>query len=150
MSRANTSPEQIGEELFGIGPSVGSADCPYGPGLRLRTFRCWFCQSWTDWRAQTESEVRASRLIESTSLAFCPQQSSFNTEPASAPNLVRCYHESGLRVNEKSHFGTQTALGECSSQSSDVGASNGCGFQNSLLIHCYSLIFVAYEKRDSP
>src|SRR5438874_13329286 len=45
MSRANTSPEQIGEELLGIEPSVGSADCRYGPGLRLRTFRCWFCQS---------------------------------------------------------------------------------------------------------
>ena len=30
MSRANTSPEQIGEELFGIEPSVGSADCRYG------------------------------------------------------------------------------------------------------------------------
>jgi len=30
MSRANTSPEQIGEELLGIEPSVGSADCRYG------------------------------------------------------------------------------------------------------------------------
>ena len=32
MSRANASPEQIGEELLGIEPSVGSADCRYGPG----------------------------------------------------------------------------------------------------------------------
>src|SRR5437762_5733650 len=59
----------------------------------------------------------------------------------SAPKLVRCYHESRLRVNEKCHFGTQATVREWSSQSPDAGASNGCEFHNSLLIHCYSLFF---------
>src|SRR5438874_13783532 len=31
--------------VLGIEPWWGSADCRYGPGLRLRTFRFWFCQS---------------------------------------------------------------------------------------------------------
>src|SRR5204863_1187552 len=72
-----------------------------------------------------------------------PERPSFSTEPASAPKLVRCYHESRFRVNVKFHFGTRAAAGECSSQAPDAGASNGCEFQNSLLIHCYSLFFVA-------
>ena len=68
----------------------------------------------------------------------------------SSPNIVRCYHESRLRVNQNCHFGTQAAVGECWSQSSDAGASNGCEFQNSLLIHCYSLFFLADKNRKFP
>src|SRR5436190_18217944 len=56
MSRTNTSPDQIGEDLFGIEPSVGSAVCRYGPGSRLRTFPYWFYRSeatqaaWIGWQ----------------------------------------------------------------------------------------------------
>ena len=68
----------------------------------------------------------------------------------SSPNIVRCYHESRLRVNQNCHFGTRAAVGERWSQSRDAGASNGCEFHNSLLIHCYSLFFLADKNRKFP
>src|SRR5437762_14352598 len=56
MSRTNTSTDKIGEDLFDIEPSVGSAVCRYGPGSRLRTFLYWFYRSeatqaaWIGWQ----------------------------------------------------------------------------------------------------
>jgi hypothetical protein len=41
MSRANTSPDQIGEEVLGIEPSVGSAGCMCELGPRLAVFPFW-------------------------------------------------------------------------------------------------------------
>jgi len=64
------------------------------------------------------NQGRATRLMECARLRSIrsghrsapnlPQhRTCLSTEPASAPNTVRCYHESILRVNEKCHFGTQ-------------------------------------------
>jgi len=47
-------------------------------------------------------------------------------------------------------FWNSGGLGKRWSQSFDAGASNGCEFRNSLLIHCYSLFFVAEENREFP
>ena len=82
--------------------------------------------------------------------AILQHRACLGTEPASAPNLVRCYYESRSRVNGKCHFGTRAAVGECSSQWPTLARPTDANFENSLLIHCSSLFFLAEENREFP
>src|SRR5712671_2850644 len=116
MSRTNTSPDQIGEELFGIEPSVGSAGCGYELWPKLRTFPFWFYRSeatqaawigWQPWfylrlkglwlcwvvRGGIWCPVRLSAKAHSlTRLGYSPSnpEHSENDEPIErVPNVVR-------------------------------------------------------------
>src|SRR5207248_3768236 len=72
---------------------------------------------------------------------------------SSAPNLVRCYHESRLRVNEnfilelrrlwESARGNHLML----ARATDANFTIHCLFT---VIHCYSLFFLAAKNRECP
>jgi hypothetical protein len=69
----------------------------------------------------------------------CPER------PPSTPNLVRCYHESRFPVNEKFPFWNSCGSRRVLRRNHRVLARADREIHNSLLIHCYSLFFVAGE-----
>src|SRR5205814_10002687 len=74
----------------------------------------------------------------------CPERPSLSTEPASAPKLVRCYHESRLRVNEKCHFGTQAAWESAGRNHSTLARATDANFA----IHClFTVIHCSLWRR---
>ena len=90
------------------------------------------------------------------SASFYPERPSLSAEPASAPNLPQHRTQFGATTSQYCESTRNVILelrrlrGECLPQPSDAGASNGCEFQNSLLIHCYSLLFLARKNREFP
>jgi len=55
-----------------------------------------------------------------------------------------------LLVNDNFHFGTQADLGECLRNHPTQVRATDCEIRNSLLIHCYSLFFLADKNREFP
>src|SRR5207248_4658399 len=90
------------------------------------------------------------------SASFYPERPSLSAEPASAPNLPQHRTQFGATTSQYCESTRNVILelrrlrGECLPQPSDAGASDGCEFQNSLLIHCYSLLFLARKNREFP
>src|SRR5207248_9542396 len=81
---------------------------------------------------RTKRKGGASHSSHRVHSAFvCPERPSLITEPASAPNLVRCYHESRLRVNENVMLELRRLWESACRNYPTLARATDCEFQNS-------------------